>query len=158
MELYAPNKVPLVVSVCWVGLLIPYSYTLSQIFLKQVDNSSNCPACKLRNTSLDGTIACCINFFTSASVIATLAHWLKIPSSCSESLLEIPITLWASSKRSLAFCVCLILILLVQFRIAAFNVLLQTIRVGVNASVMLPKPSCEVVRNKYFSIKSSLPT
>jgi hypothetical protein len=69
MEFYALNIVPLVLAICWLGLVIPYSYIFSKIFLKQLDRSSNCPACELRNTSLDGIIAYFISFFTSASVL-----------------------------------------------------------------------------------------
>ncbi len=69
-----------------------------------------------------------------------------------------PITLCASSRRSLAFCVCLILMLFEQFRKSCIQCITATYSIGVNAAVILPKPLCEVVRNKYFSISSSFPT
>ncbi len=69
-----------------------------------------------------------------------------------------PITLCASFNCCSALDVCLIFKTFEQLPSAAFNVLLQTMRTGVKAIVILSCPSCDVVRNKYCSIISSLPT
>jgi len=73
--------------------------------------------------------------------------------SCALNWLVIPISLWPCSNRSFALAVCLILMALDRIRRIGFKVLLQTILMGVNAAVMLPLPLCEVVKNKYYSIK-----
>src|SRR6266496_3352075 len=98
------------------------------------------------------------NFFTSLSVMRIFVHWLNACSINGESVLTMPITLCASFNCCCAFEVCLIFKTLEQLPSAALSVLLQTIRTGVNAIVMLSCPSCEVVKNKYCSITSSLPT
>ena len=97
------------------GRLMAYSKAASHIFVKQVERSSSFAACIFCNTSLLGTIASCISFLTSLSVIRTLAHWLNTCSNCIESPLAIPMTLCACSNLSLALAVCLILIELLQF-------------------------------------------
>ncbi|MNY40510.1 hypothetical protein D3C86_1752580 [compost metagenome] len=141
------------------SLVIAYAKASCTTFLNTVETSSSAPFLSKSNVSLFGQRANWISFFTSWSVTFTLAHWLNIPSNWLLKVSAKPIILCAFSIRCFAPEVCLIRTTLVILRSEALRVFWQTIRIGVKAAVILPLPSCEVVRKIYFSVTSSpLPT